>query len=347
MNDKVAFTELDQLASNLPQKIKEYTFEKLIGQGGFSRVFLVSSPKYDFKFCAKVMPKSLQTDNQNDIDFLLHLEHPNIIRIYDQFVIGPMIYCILEYCPNGSLHDIVQEGKIKRPDEIIFQMQQILLALNFVHSHHIAHRDIKPSNILIDKYGRPKLIDFGISIRIEPGELIREFSGSKAYSPPEVILEQPYNPYKADIWSLGVTFYFLIITKLPWPKSPEKVMTTAIEQAQYTLPKYTPPPFAKLIKSMLQVDPEDRPSVKSLLRLKLFPENAILRPLKSSTIDQKKKPNSSFDSQLRYEKPPKKANQSSFFVIRAYSSRNRFLDQAPSTFQPTMTSIDMFHCEEY
>ena len=345
MND--AFSELDQLASNLPQKINEYTFEKLIGQGGFSRVFLVSSPKYDFKFCAKVMTKSLQNDNLSDIEFLLRLEHPNIVRIYDQFIIEPMVYCILEYCPNGSLHDNVQEGKMKKPDEIIFQMQQILLALDFVHSHNIAHRDIKPSNILIDKYGRPKLIDFGISLRIEPGELIREFSGSKAYSPPEVILEQPHDPYKADIWSLGVTFYFLIITKLPWPKSPEKVMTTAIEQAQYTLPKYTPPPFAKLIKSMLQVDPDDRPSIKNLLRSKIFPKNVILRPLKSSTNDQKKNSNSSNNEELRYEKPPQKANQSSFFVVRTQSNRNCFLNRAPSSFQPTMTSIDMFRCEEH
>ena len=70
MND--AFTELDQLASNLPQKINEYTFEKLIGQGVFSRVFLLSSPKYAFKFCLRnCVAGQIREENATVFDLII------------------------------------------------------------------------------------------------------------------------------------------------------------------------------------------------------------------------------------------------------------------------------------
>ncbi|OHT10275.1 CAMK family protein kinase [Tritrichomonas foetus] len=346
MIDTHAFNELDHLASNLPQTINGYTFEKLIGKGGFSRVFLVSFPKYKIKFCAKVMPKSLMTDNQNDIDYLLNLEHPNIIRIYDQFIIGAMSYCIIEYCPGGNLHDVITDGKLKGKDKLLFFMQQILLGLEFCHENHVAHRDIKPANILIDRYGRPKLIDFGISVNIEPGELLRDFSGSRPYCPPEVILAQPYDPYKADIWSLGVTFYIMVVGQLPWPKEPEKVMNTAIEQAQYTIPRNVPPAIAKMISSMLQVDPEDRPTVKAILSNGLFPEKAILPSLSHKVFRDATSVSLQTKTARMLVDQPKRLNNSNFFIIQATGNRNCISTfRSVAAITPTMTSMDMFQCE--
>lgn len=347
MNDSQnVFNHLDQFAANLPVKIKGYVFEKLIGKGGFSRVFLVSNDKYDTKFCAKVMPKRLQTDNQNDIDFLLHLEHPNIIRIYDQFENDNMTICILEYCPAGSLQDLIKAGQIKKNEQIIFLMQQIILGLNFCHSHNIAHRDIKPANILIDRYGRPKLIDFGISLKIEKGQTIREFSCSRSYSAPEVILEQTYDPYKSDIWSLGVTFYCMVVGSMPWPKEPEKVMISSIEQACYSIPKYTPPIFARLINSLIVVDPEARPSTDHLLHIDMFPENSILPPLK--VVDQPKDKGKKLRS-FKYEQPLRTNSRlkNNFFAVRTVGGRNRCTVFKSETVLPTtMTTMDMFHCEQ-
>ena len=346
-NDASPFTELDQMAQNLPVTINNYTFEKMIGRGGFSRVFLVSTPKYNFKFCAKVIPQSLQKENSNDMDFLLHLEHPNIIRVYDQFVVGSMSYIIIEYCSGGSLQELISHHKIRGQKKILFFMRQILLAVKFCHDHHIAHRDIKPSNILIDRYGRPKLIDFGISMNVEPGEMVRDFSCSKPYSSPEVILTQPHDPYKADIWSLGVTFYYMIFGKLPWPKE-EKVMIPAIEQAHFTIPRNTPPAIAQMITSMLHVDPEGRPQVDTLLKSGLFPESSIVHPLRPRTITKTKNQDSSTEKkQIRIlTEMPKKLSNANFLVVQSFGNRNcNTVFKTDAVITTTMTSMDMFNCD--
>ena len=135
---------------------------------------------------------------------------------------------ILEYCSKGSLSSIIKSGDLKSQNEKIYYMKKIAEAIHFCHSKGIAHRDIKPNNVLLDDYVLPKLIDFGIcemlyfnpdsisSIDSNDGyykagkkgkvKLINKDFGTCSYLAPEIILNEPYDPFAADIWSLGVTF---------------------------------------------------------------------------------------------------------------------------------------------
>ena len=98
-----------------------------------------------------------------------------------------------------------------------------------MHGLGIVHRDIKPENLLFEKKKKLiKIIDFGISVQIEPGELLTARVGTPYYIAPEVLLKK-YN-HKSDMWSLGVVLYMIIFGEPPFSgSSPTDVMKNVLK----------------------------------------------------------------------------------------------------------------------
>lgn len=248
-----------------------YILGKKIGSGGFGNVYLVHSMKYDKDFVLKQL--KLERCRQGaikEVDSMVALCHPNIISIYDTFSENHQLYLILEYCPHGTLQELVSKDGPIQPPLLYKYCHQILEAVAHCHSNHIAHRDIKPANILLDRYYRIKLSDFGLSKEATPGELIHEFSGTSMYMAPEVHKHKDYDPFKADIWALGITFYVLASGNLPWSvKSPEQIkhmiFMGVIENSSLIQPQ-----FMKIIRKMIDVNPSSRPSIQKLLNCSLI-----------------------------------------------------------------------------
>lgn len=317
MHDSKEFAELESLANSLPCTFGDYTYDRMIGKGGFSRVFLARNSKFcQHLFCAKVLPFASGTMSQYTFELesklLADLEHPNILRLYNSFVERQMYHIILEFCPNGSIKRLIKQGKFESHDDLIWYMRQIIEVLAYCHSKHIVHRDIKPENILIDGYGRPKLSDFGISKSVEPGTLINLRSGSQMYMAPEVSRGEEHDPYAADVWSLGVTFYYMAVGHLPWPKNDEKTMRTALEQGSFTIPKKVHHEVSALICSMLRVEPEERPTMQQLLDLDMFRV--------SEPAEKAPKVNKGVMAQASPLLKP--STTASYFVLRHNSNRN-------------------------
>ena len=174
----------------------------------------------------------------------------NIIRCYEFFETPNYLYYVTEYVPDGNLKNYILEAmnnntKISEKDvnEICKQM---LNGIAFLHSYGIIHRDVKHTNTLIEKahntdtvirgyhnnrslnkasthsttnhhhhhINKLKIIDFGLSKAMGYEDSAIEPYGSLSFKAPEVILENPYS-FSADLWSLGITIYYVMFHKFP------------------------------------------------------------------------------------------------------------------------------------
>ncbi|KAH0785817.1 CAMK family protein kinase [Histomonas meleagridis] len=316
---QLSLSEIQQL---LPEH--RYHFVKAIGMGGYGSVFLVKSDKYNQYFCIKrikqIDPKNDNTENEAST--LIMLCHPNIISMYEYFFdqTKTNLYIVLEYCSGGSLKDLIErEGPI-RPPKLYSYCYQILNALLHCHEQNIAHRDIKPANILIDKYNRPKLADFGLSRRLEKGENLQSFAGSRPFMAPEIISRENADPFLADIWSLGVTFFTLAFGRLPWGVSNGAELDAAIKLGIITFPTFADQEFCNLISSMVVVKPSKRKPIAQLMKLPLFAE--YRKPFFPSSIQARSRMNLDTGDSALFQRS-KSTVQTSLSHNRIIASHNR------------------------
>ena len=120
---------------------------------------------------------------------------------------------------GGDLFEFLSKREFKiTEDRARTISHQITNALFYLHSYGIAHRDIKLENILMTKASddsQVKLIDFGLSKILGPGESSQDPYGTLAYVAPEVLMQRPYSFY-VDSWSLGIIIYVMLSGLLPF-----------------------------------------------------------------------------------------------------------------------------------
>ena len=195
----------------------EYDVIKDLGRGSYALVRLVKHKLTGairaMKAIRKTEDEELEKNIINEINILMKLDHPNIVKIFEFYISDTKYYLITEYCPGGSLFNLINENKGPFTEiQASFIMHQLLSAVNYCHKMKIIHRDIKPENILINKnqngFVEIKLCDFGTSLRFHRGDIQNKLVGSIYYIAPEVF-KKKYNS-KCDIWSCGVIMYILL-----------------------------------------------------------------------------------------------------------------------------------------
>ena len=152
--------------------------------------------------------KGIQKEIQN---MILLRNEKNIVKIFDVYKqersSDTVFYIIMEFCENGDLDKpIVNKSFIKEKDKLAYQ---IINAVYSCHKKNIVHRDLKPQNIFLDKDWNVKLGDFGISDNFEYDGEDSSRVGSLRYMCYEIIQDLAHNPFKADLYSLGVLLYEL------------------------------------------------------------------------------------------------------------------------------------------
>ena len=249
---------------------KGYTIGKAIGHGGSGSVFLVYSDQYKQNFVCKCLlrDKGFNTNFQfyfdNEITSLQRLSHPHIVSLYDYFVVANTHVMVMEYCDRGNALHIMQIYGRPKTDLLIQYAKQIISGLSYCHTKEIVHLDIKPTNILLDKYNRLKIADFGLSQHVKYGEKIEKFHGTMLYMPPEMLKKKPFDPYKADVWSFGVTLYQLAAGKLPWHQVEGSALLSEMQLGIIRFSSKVPHCLRKVIQACLNLNPEDRPNSQEL-----------------------------------------------------------------------------------
>ncbi|XP_065316956.1 serine/threonine-protein kinase PLK1-like [Gordionus sp. m RMFG-2023] len=264
-NEKVGPVDVKIDGGKMDLLCADYEIIRLIGKGGFAKVFLVRSKRNGQEYAAKVIKKRFR-DHVEDIDSYrqVHREKntfdkiqnlPFLVELF-MFYDTPMNYAfIMEYVDGGDLHrHLQQQPHFKLPEHHArFYAGEITLAIHHLHSEGIIHRDIKPENILLCSDGHIKLADYGLCTDILVGRRNTLGMGTTCYCAPESTRD-PYYNFSIDWWALGVVLYEMLVGELPF--GPEANDTSPVKLER--IPKFVSSIASSIIKGFLTEDPLKR-----------------------------------------------------------------------------------------
>ncbi|XP_058442355.1 sperm motility kinase 2B-like [Marmota monax] len=244
----------------------QYEVLRDIGHGGFGQIKLARHCLTGAQVAVKVLQKKGQKlQVLSEPDMMRSLEHPNIIQLFQVVETRRNIYLVMEHADGGQLLDQIPLGGMQE-EEARRLFREVVCAVAYCHDKGMVHRDLKPKNIMLDAKGHIKLIDFGFSTWVTPGQKLKESWGTLSYIAPEIIQRKAYEGPPVDIWSLGVTLYFMLTGKLPFMGSTRKETMRQIVLGLYRDPPHVSLAAQMLIYQMLTLDPRKRPTAKQILR---------------------------------------------------------------------------------
>ena len=248
--------------------VQHYRIVEKIGAGGMGEVFLAEDTKLHRKVALKFLPSQHAADADfkarfvREAEAMAKLNHPNIITIYEVSEHHGRPFFAMELVEGQSLRDLAKSKELSI-DRIIELAIQVCDGLSAAHDKKIVHRDIKPSNIVIDAYGRPKILDFGLAA-IQGGEHLTKTGstlGTVQYMSPEQVQGQEVD-HRSDLFSLGVVLYELISGRTPFEQDNEAATLKAImSDTPEPLARYksgVPEELQRTISKLLEKDPSMR-----------------------------------------------------------------------------------------
>ncbi|KAJ3443365.1 serine/threonine-protein kinase brsk2-like protein [Anaeramoeba flamelloides] len=266
--------------------IGPYEIGKTLGTGSYSKVKLATHKVTGQKVAIKIVSKKQLLEKPANLERIRReisvqklIKHPSVIQIYDVYETNKHLFLVLEYISGGELFDYIVECERVPPDEARKFFQQIIYAIEHIHSFSITHRDLKPENLLLDRDNNIKIIDFGMAKIMESGNLLQTACGSPHYIAPEVLKGKGYDGQKSDIWACGVVLYALLCGYLPFDEKKYQKLLYKIKKGKYSFPPNLDEQEMDLISKMLTVNPKKRITIKEIKKhpwfIKSFPQNYL------------------------------------------------------------------------
>ena len=210
--------------------LDKYLLLSRLGKGGMSSVFLAENTMIGKLRAIKVLPRARVEDQSYLESFYLEaravaaLDHANIVRAYDVGHVGKTHYLVMEYVKGKDLQTLVEQQGAPEFEVAADYIAQAAIGLQHAHEKGLIHRDIKPANLLVDEQGVVKVLDLGLAMfSSDDGEAAESPHGDKIvgtadYLAPEQSRNSRTVDQRADIYSLGCTFYFLLTGHATFPK---------------------------------------------------------------------------------------------------------------------------------
>ncbi|XP_077897258.1 sperm motility kinase 2B-like [Ictidomys tridecemlineatus] len=258
-----------------------YRVLSAIGEGRYGQVVLARHLLTRTEVAVKVVPKTERKERALwEREGLMALEHRNIIKLFQVIETPDNLYLVMEHAGGGPLQrHIPQPGGL--PEEKVRRVFRAMVrVLHHCHQQGFVHLDVKPQNFLVDTSGHHlKLIDFGLCMSFTPGQKLKEFRGTLPYCAPEILKRKEFEGPPADIWSLGVTLYFLLTGKRPFRASTKKSLRRRILQGSFHIPGHMSQEARSLILQILRVDPTQRPTLEQVMGHPWLSQDEDLSPI--------------------------------------------------------------------
>ena len=277
--------------TDLVERLREqlgstFAIERELGGGGMSRVFLGRDLGLDREVVIKVLSPGLAATVsverfRREIMLAAALHHPNIVPVLSAGEVDGLPYFLMPFVRGESLRTRLRRGPLSIR-ETIATLKDVARALSYAHDRGIVHRDIKPDNILLSS-GAATVVDFGVAKAITaarrpesaPADATMTGAGislgTPAYMSPEQASADPNVDQRADLYSLGVVAYEMLVGVPPFHGRPHASLLAA--HVQETPPQITarrndvPQPLTALVMRCLEKNPAARPrSAADVLR---------------------------------------------------------------------------------
>jgi serine/threonine-protein kinase len=254
------------------KQLGRYQISGTLGKGAMGHVYEGIDPAINRPVALKTIRLDFVNDPEEmeELKVRLHCEaqaagklsHPNIVTIYDVGSEGHLQYIAMEHLKGQTLEEMIKK-KVKFNFRLISKViMQICSAMEYAHDHDIIHRDIKPANIMVLPDYTVKVMDFGIA-RIDSNSMTKTgiAMGTPNYISPEQLKGQDVDK-RADIFSLGVVIYEMLLSKRPFKGENITSLIYSIINDEPEKPSNVNPQipllFDHIIEKALKKDPADR-----------------------------------------------------------------------------------------
>ncbi|MHC1776030.1 MAG: protein kinase [Lentimicrobium sp.] len=250
------------------EKIQHYRITRLIGEGGMASVYEAVHEKLQSKVAIKVLNPILTANSnirerfENEARFMAGLNHVNITRVIDYEERPDLLAILMEFLEGEDLNvKIKRDGPMPLRDVVPIFIQ-VLDAFEYAHAKSIVHRDVKPSNIFIEPSKAVKILDFGIAKLLGATDDMTATGtqiGTPVYMSPEQVNTDKNIDQRSDIYSLGVTLFYMLNGKPPYDTTTTSSFQIFTKIVYEPLPELTNyPDINQVLKIATHKDPAQR-----------------------------------------------------------------------------------------
>ena len=197
-----------------------YKLNEVVGEGGMGKVYRATQLSLHRDVALKVLRDELAKD-ETFRELFIHearaaaqLIHPNIVQVFDGGTEGDVVFFSMEFIGQGSVEEVLERETRIPWEQAILMVLEAAHGLEYAEGKQIVHRDIKPDNLMINDDGQVKIADLGLAKRGE-GSRKKGIIGTPHFIPPEQALGKEVDN-RADIYSLGATFFRMITGRTPF-----------------------------------------------------------------------------------------------------------------------------------
>lgn len=343
-------------------QIDQYQLVSCIATGGISQIWEVKHIANQQQYAMKLLlpehlkDKELKNELKNEANIAKELEHPNIIRLMEVSIGRDNCYFIMEHFRGGNLKNMIRNDHFTVQARAKKIMETCAQTFAYIHDKGWVHKDIKPDNILVTKAGDVRIIDFSLASK-PTGFLSKMLTrkanvviqGTRTYLAPELIQRMPLT-IAADIYSLGICFYEMLVGRPPFIMSnPNDLLMAHVREQADKPSSYNvnlTPELDQFIFKMIAKKPKDRfatmHEVYSALRnLRVFKEDPETYLRNKAKTDEDKYVNSmahSLDSRSDATRTPEErriaAEEAAKTKAALYGKKKSVIKDEPAKAKP-------------
>lgn len=291
----------------IPTTIRNFSLQMPIGHGSSSIVYQAIDNKTQDYVALKFVPREVFKHPielqhfERELRVLPRLNHKNIAKFKETLFLPDYIVIVMEKLDCEQLPIGVISPQSNQPIFLRWA-KELLEALDYLHQHGIAHLDVKPENIGFDYQMQLKLFDFGLCTLSNCAAktiISTDRCGTPLLAAPEIATQTHYDARKADIWSFGITMYYLATHRYPFVGVNKKNFVQKMPHIDEYIDIQVDGPLGEIIKQALIMDPMERPTAAELLSLPIFDQAEKLRLPIHQTLTKSSKSKSGVNSPIR------------------------------------------------